>query len=175
MQQEYKVRNIPVNTADNRAVDNINKMVSDIKTEMKITDDVPPSPQDTPAEASKKEETPLENKAHNDDYDDRYPVNAAGERTIYTGATAVSYELRGRRHASMPVPVYKCRGAGKVVVDIVVNGNGYVLKAEVNKSKSNTEDPCIVEAAGHDAERTRFDTSSLAKQQGSITYIFRAQ
>jgi hypothetical protein len=170
LSQEYSVRNIPVNTAEARAVENIEKMIRDVKTEMNISD---PPPQDTPDESVPKEEKLLENEARI--YDDKYPVNAAGERTIYKGATTVSYELTGRRHISMPPPVYKCRSGGKITVDITVNGNGYVLAAEINKSKSDSEDPCIVEAAKRDAERSRFNTSSLQRQQGSITYIFQAQ
>jgi len=170
LNQEYSVRNIPVNTAEVRAQENIEKMIRDVKTEMNITD---PPPQDTPHEPAPKEEKALENEARI--YDDKYPVNAAGERTIYKGTTTVSYELTGRRHTWMPAPVYKCRSGGKIVVDITVNGNGYVLVAEINKSKSDSEDSCIVDAAKKDAERSRFNTASQERQKGSITYIFQAQ
>jgi hypothetical protein len=169
--QESTLRNIPVNTAEERAVENIEKMVRDIKTEVNFTE-LPP-PRDTPEEIATKEERMLANEVRI--YDDKYPVNTAGERIIYKGQTTVSYDLIGRRHAFMPQPVYKCRSGGKIVVDIVVNGNGYVLTAEINKSKSDSEDPCIIDAAKRDAERSRFNQSSLAKQQGSITYIFQAQ
>ena len=170
MRQQYNVSNVPVNTADQRAVENIEKMVHDIKTEMNITD---PPPQDIPAETVPKENQLREDEVRN--YDDKYPMNAAGERTIYTGETMVSYELSGRRHAWMPAPVYKCRSGGKIVVDIVVNGNGYVLTAKINKSKSDSDDSCITGEALRDAERSRFNVSSLAKQEGSITYIFQEQ
>jgi len=171
MRQEYNVSNIPVNTADARAVENIEKMIRDIKTEENITD--PPPPRDTPEETTPKEEQLFENEARI--YEDKYPLYNAGERTIYKGATTVSYELTGRRHRSMPAPVYKCHTGGTIVVDIVVNGNGYVISVEINKSKSNSEDPCLVEAARRDAERSRFNESPLARQQGTITYIFQAQ
>ena len=173
MQQEYNMqnmRNIPVNVAAERAAENIDQMVRDIKTEMNITD--PQPSQSTPEEAPK-EDRLLENEAQI--YENKYPANASGERTIYKGPTTVSYELSGRRHTWMPAPVYKCRAGGKIVVDIVVNNNGYVVSAEINKSKSNSEDTCIVEAAKHDAERSRFNESTLPRQQGSITYIFQAQ
>jgi len=170
MRQEYNVSNIPVNTADARAVENIEKMIRDIKTEENITD---PPPRDTPEEITRREDQLSENEARI--YEDKYPVNAAGERTIYKGATTVSYELSERRHTWMPAPVYKCLMGGIIVVDIVVNGNGYVLTAEISKNKSNSEDPCLVEAARRDAERSRFNTSSTARQQGTITYIFQAQ
>jgi uncharacterized membrane-anchored protein YhcB (DUF1043 family) len=172
MRQEYNVvRNIPVNQAEARAVENVEKMIRDIKTQENITD--PPPPKDTPAETVQKEDKQLKDEARI--YDDKYPVNTAGERTIYRGPTTVSYELIGRRHTSMPAPVYKCRTGGTIVVNIAVNGNGYVLTAEINKGRSNSEDPCLVEAAKRDAERSRFDQSSQARQQGSITYIFQAQ
>ena len=171
MRQEYHVPNIPVNTASERAVENIEKMVRDIKTEMNITD--PKPPQDTPEEIAPKEEKLLENEAKI--YNDQFPVNVAGERTIYTGHTTVSYELSGRRHISMPPPVYKCRSGGKIVVNIVVNNNGYVLTAEINRSKSDSEDSCLTETARRYAERSRFNESPQARQQGSITYIFQPQ
>ena len=170
LRQEYNIRNIPVNTADERAAQNIEKMIRDIKAEENITD---PPPQDTPAEIAPREEKMLENEVRI--YEDRYPVNSAGERTIYKGETTVSYELSGRRHTWIPTPVYKCHTGGKIVVDIVVNGNGYVVKTEINKSKSNSNDPCIVQDAIRYAERSRFNTSTQARQQGSITYIFQAQ
>ena len=169
LRNEYNIRNIPVNTADERAIQNIEKMIRDLKSEENITD----PPRDTPAEIVHKEEKTLENEARI--YDDKYPVNQAGERTIYKGETTVSYELSGRRHILMPQPVYKCRSGGKIVVDIVVNGNGYVLTAEINKNKSDSEDPCIVQDAKRYAERSRFSTSTQARQQGSITYIFQEQ
>jgi len=168
---EYNVHTIPVNTADRKALENIEKMMQDVKNELNITDRM--SPKDTPAEIAPQNDKSLENEARL--YDDKYPVDAAGERTIYKGQTTVSYELSGRRHAWMPAPVYKCKNGGTIVVKIVVNGNGYVLNAEIDKMKSNSEDNCLVEAARRDAERSRFNVSSQAKQQGSITYIFQSQ
>ncbi len=169
---EYSIRNIPVNVANERAVENIEKMVRDIKTEMNITD---PPPQQEQAEIIEQEKELLENEARI--YEDKFPANAAGERTVYKGPTTVSYELSGRRHMWMPAPVYKCQGQGKIVVDIVVNPRGYVISAEINKNKSESQDLCLIEAAKRDAERSRFNDSSSApaKQQGSITYIFIAQ
>jgi len=172
MQQEYNVmRNIPVNTAEERAAQNIEKMIRDIKMEENIKD-LPP-PKDTPEETTPPQEKLLENEARI--YEDRYPLNAAGERTIHTGATKVSFDLTGRRHTSLPPPVYKCRSGGTIVVNITVNNNGYVVVAEINKSRSDSEDSCLVDAAKRDAERSRFDQSQLARQQGTITYIFQPQ
>ena len=166
-QQEYnQIRNIPINRADERAMANVEKMVRDVKAELNIVD----RPQDKTSEKIPQEERVPENV-----FDDKFPVNAAGERTVYKGLTTVSYELSGRRHTWMPAPVYKCREGGTIVVNIIVNGNGYVLTAEIDKIKSNSDASCLVEAAKRDAERSRFDESALTRQQGSITYIFQAQ
>ena len=170
LQQQHSIRTIPVNVAEERAAQSIEKMIRDIKAEENITD---PPPQDTPEEIAAQEKQLRENEARI--YDDRFPVDNVGERTIYRGETTVSYDLAGRRHMSMPPPVYKCRIAGKIVVNIAVNGNGYVIEAKINTSQSNSNDPCLVQAAQRDAERSRFDRSSLARQNGTITYIFQSQ
>jgi hypothetical protein len=171
MNEEYSVRNIPVNTAEKHAVENISKMVQDIKSEMNITDPPPAQPEDI----ARQEQELHENEARV--YDEKYPENAAGERTVYKGPTTVSYELNGRRHTWMPTPVYKCQGQGKIVIDIVVNPQGYVLVAEINKAGSDSQDPCLTAAAKRDAERSRFNhsSSSPSKQQGTISYMFMAQ
>ena len=161
------IRHIPVNVDDQRARESIDRMIREIKAEENIADP-PPSPQDVPA-------PPTEEDAPINTYDDRFPLDAAGGRTIYTGATTVSYELEGRRHTHMPAPVYTCRAGGTIVVDITVNGNGYVVSAQINRSRSNSQDPCLVSNARRDAERSRFNRSNTAQQQGTITYIFQAQ
>jgi len=166
-QQEYnQIRNIPINRADERAMANVEKMVRDVKAELNIVD----RPQDKTSEKIPQEERVPENV-----FDDKFPVNAAGERIVYKGLTTVSYELSGRRHTWMPAPVYKCREGGTIVVNIIVNGNGYVLTADIDRIKSNSDASCLVEAAKRDAVRSRFDESALTRQQGSITYIFQAQ
>jgi hypothetical protein len=173
LNREYSIRNVPINVANERAVENIEKMVRDIKTEMNITD---PKPlHDRPEEIFREEDKTPENEARI--YEDKFPLNEAGERTVYRGPTTVSYDLADRRHSWMPVPAYKCRGRGKIVVDIVVNRRGYVITAGINKAGSDSEDPCLLEAAKRDAERSRFNASESApeKQRGSITYIFIAQ
>ncbi|MDR2848155.1 MAG: hypothetical protein LBV39_03520 [Bacteroidales bacterium] len=167
MNEQYNIRNVPVNTAEKRAVENIEQMVKDIKTEMNIVD--PPPPSDDAAQEKEEKAARI--------YDEKYPENAMGERTIYKGPTTVSYELTDRRHTWMPVPVYKCQGHGKIVLNVVVNRKGYVIQAEINKTLSDSQDPCLADAAKRDAERSRFNEapSAPAQQQGSITYNFVAQ
>jgi len=75
----------------------------------------------------------------------------------------------------MQAPVYRCLVGGTIVVNIIVNGNGYVIDARIDKNKSNSEDACLVSEAKRYAERARFNQSTQARQQGTITYIFQAQ
>jgi len=166
-QQEYNaMRNIPVNRADERALANVEKMINEVKTELNIVD--------RPAQDNTGN-IPQEERVPENIFEEKFPANAAGERTVYKGQTTVSYELSGRRHTWMPVPAYKCREGGKIVVNIVVNGNGYVVTAEIDRIKSNSDASCLVNAAKRDAERSRFNESTTARQQGSITYIFLPQ
>ena len=170
-----RVRDIPVNVAraENRAVENISKMVEDIKSELNVKDLKLTDPEDTPPPPEEETTSPEEARI----YDDKYPLDASGERTVYDGPTHVSYRLEGRTHTRMRVPAYKCRGAGRIVVDIVVNPRGYVVSAVVNKALSDTEEPCFVDAARSEAEKSRFNADSKApeRQAGTITYLFEAQ
>ena len=166
-QQEYnEIRSIPVNRADERAIANVEKMVRDVKNELNIVD----RPRDKTSE-----NIPQEDRVPENVFDEKFPTNAAGERTVFKGQTTVSYELIDRRHTWMPVPSYKCREGGKIVVNIVVNGNGYVVSSEIDRIKSNSDASCLINAAKRDAERSRFNESTTTRQQGSITYIFLPQ
>jgi hypothetical protein len=51
------------------------------------------------------------------------------------------------------------------------------LSAAINRTSSDSQDPCLTDAAKRDAERSRFNSAPDAppKQTGSITYIFVAQ
>ena len=174
-EERSAVRDIPVNVsrAESRAVENISRMVEDIKSELNVKDMKLTDPEDTPPEAEEEQLTKDEVRI----FDEKFPLDASGARTVYSGASHVSYVLEGRTHTRMRVPAYKCRGAGKVVVDVVVNQRGYVVSAVVNKLLSGTEEPCFVDAARSEAEKSRFNADSKApeRQSGVITYLFEAQ
>lgn len=99
---------------------------------------------------------------------------AQGEN--YSGPSVVSYLLEGRQALSMPIPAYKCRGGGDVVVLITVDKMGYVVGAEVDKKKSST-DSCVQEAACEAAMKAKFTTSPTGafSQKGNIVYRFVPQ
>jgi hypothetical protein len=95
----------------------------------------------------------------------------------YQGPTRIYYDLKERNHMYLPIPIYKCQGAGKVVLLIEVNQKGEVEKASVITSESTTSDPCLVETAVKSAVISRFNADNRAQkiQTGTLSYHFVAQ
>lgn len=111
--------------------------------------------------------------------DERQPEQRTEVRDArVSGGVTVSFSLADPvRHAvRLPVPAYKCAGGGRVVVEVVVSRNGDVLSANVDKSRS-TSDDCMISAALEMALRARFnvDASAPSRHSGTITYAFVPQ
>jgi hypothetical protein len=94
----------------------------------------------------------------------------------YKGASVMTFTLAGRREMYLPVPVYKCLQGGDVCVQIEVNQNGYVVKANVVLAISAI-DECLQTTAVNAAKLSRFnaDASAPKLQSGTIIYQFVAQ
>ncbi|MDR5591606.1 energy transducer TonB [Christiangramia sp. SM2212] len=89
--------------------------------------------------------------------------------------SSISFSLKGRRAVKIPNPVYTCDTAGKIVINITVDANGYVLDSSVNKGSSTSTNECLTERALEYSAGARF--SKLAgkdSQIGTITYHFRS-
>lgn len=95
----------------------------------------------------------------------------------YKGPTRIYYDLAGRTHTYLPLPIYLCKGSGKVVLSIEVNQNGIVEKASVIESEGTTNDQCLIESAMNTALMSRFnsDINSPKIQKGTLSYHFVAQ
>lgn len=95
----------------------------------------------------------------------------------YTGPTTITYDLPGRNHLRLPVPVYKCPGGGIVEVKISVNQEGKVIGADINREPENFNDRCIFQMALEAALASRFNEKSDAPpvQEGTITFHFQRQ
>lgn len=95
----------------------------------------------------------------------------------YSGPSSVYYSLEGRHKIYLPIPVFKCEGEGKIVVQIVVNRSGKVINANVLEKKSDVKDECLFEAAIGASYKTKFNISSSSpiQQKGSITFHFVRQ
>jgi hypothetical protein len=80
-------------------------------------------------------------------------------------------------HVYLPIPIYKCQGAGQITLAIVVDRSGNVLKAEPASKLSSTKDPCLIETAVEHAFKSRFnaDQSAPEKQAGFLTFVFVSQ
>ena len=96
--------------------------------------------------------------------------------TVYSGPSVVSYYLEGRKASHLPIPAYRCMGAGQVTVLITVDPGGTVIAAKVDESVSST-DGCLRSFAIRAARLSKFSAKAdaPAKQIGNIVYEFVAQ
>lgn len=94
----------------------------------------------------------------------------------YIGPSVLSYQLEGRKGSYLPIPAYKCIGAGEVTVIVTVNPNGDVVGAKI-QDEISSEDKCLREYALKAASLSRFSKKSdaPARQLGNIVYQFIAQ
>ena len=94
----------------------------------------------------------------------------------YSGPSVVSWELEGRKASRLPIPAYRCMGAGMVTVIISVDPQGNVINAKVEDALSSP-DGCLRNFAIRAARLSKFSASSSAppKQIGNIVYQFIAQ
>lgn len=85
-----------------------------------------------------------------------------------------SYSLDGRSGLSLPKPNYPGNEEGIVVVQVTVDKNGTVTKAEPGVKGSNTANPELIAAAKKAALSAKFNTDNNAPafQVGTITYRF---
>ena len=95
---------------------------------------------------------------------------------VYSGPSVISYYLEGRKASKLPIPAYRCMGAGQVTVLITVNPSGAVIGAKVDESVSS-KDGCLRAFAIRAARLSKFSAKAdaPAKQSGNIGYEFIAQ
>jgi hypothetical protein len=109
--------------------------------------------------------------------EDNKPTTSQEMAANYSGPTRIYYNLPGRVHTYLPIPIYKCEGSGKVVLRIEVNTRGTVTSAKIITSESTTNDPCLTETAVNSALVSRFnsDLNGPKTEEGTLTYLFVAQ
>lgn len=89
--------------------------------------------------------------------------------------SSISFSLKGRRAVRIPNPVYTCDTAGKVVVNITVDANGYVIDTSINKGSSTSSNECLTDRALEYSAGARFSKlEGRDSQPGTITYYFRS-
>ncbi|HLN21933.1 MAG TPA: hypothetical protein VK213_12645 [Bacteroidales bacterium] len=95
----------------------------------------------------------------------------------YQGPTRIYYDVPGRNHTYLPLPIYMCEGAGKVTLSIEITQKGDVTDADVIPAESTTTDQCLIETAVATALISKFnpDVNAPRLQRGKLTYHFVAQ
>jgi hypothetical protein len=118
----------------------------------------------------------LEKKEENKKENDK-PKDSQEMAANFNGPTRIYYNLPGRTHTFLPIPIYKCEGSGKATLTIEVNPKGIVLSAKIIVTESTTTDPCLIETAIKSALISRFnpDINAQKIQTGTLTYHFVAQ
>ena len=98
------------------------------------------------------------------------------KQETYSGPSVLSWSLDGRKATHLPIPAYRCIGAGDVTVIITVNTQGTVVDAKVDDGASS-KDGCLRGFATRAARLSKFNASTTApaRQMGTITYLFIAQ
>jgi hypothetical protein len=95
----------------------------------------------------------------------------------FKGNVTAMYELTQRRDEKLAIPAYICKGSGTVKVNIIVDREGLVIEAVIDKKGSSYKESCIGENALLYAKKCRFSISTVAPemQNGWIMYTFIAQ
>ena len=98
------------------------------------------------------------------------------KQEAYSGPSVLSWSLDGRKASRLPIPAYRCVGAGEVTVIITVNNQGTVVDAKIDDGASSG-DGCLRSFATRAARLSKFNASMTApaRQMGTITYLFVAQ
>lgn len=87
------------------------------------------------------------------------------------------YELGSGRKVGpggLPMPIYNVQDEGRVVVTIVVDPQGRVIRTSINNKRTKTVNPTLRDAAEDAARKARFNTiNGVDNQSGTITYYFK--
>ena len=157
------VRNVAVNSGalkDDRGTDaeELYKEAERLARELKDGQEQPQEVDEVAVEPIKKEDPKKE------------------EAKPYSGPSVLSWSLDGRKATRLPIPAYRCYGAGEVTVIITVNNQGDVVNAKVDE-KLSAQDGCLRTFAVRAARLSKFNASASApaRQMGTITYAFIAQ
>ncbi len=97
-----------------------------------------------------------------------------GEGFAGVGQGGVEFSLTGRKANYLPLPEYTAQAQGRVVVTIIVNRQGQVVRATAGARGTTTSNQTLWRLAEDAARRARFDVATNApeEQTGTITYNF---
>lgn len=94
-----------------------------------------------------------------------------------SGKDGVKFELSGRSIKQIPKIEDNSKATGKVIVRIVVDRDGNVIKASPGQVGSTTTDPTLLQKAKEGALRAKFTVKEDADEEqfGTMTVYFRYQ
>lgn len=99
----------------------------------------------------------------------------ASQKSAIYDYSSISFSLKGRSAVKIPNPVYTCDTAGKIVINITVDANGYVIESSVNKGSSTSTNECLTDRALQYSAGARFSKlPGRNSQPGTITYYFKS-
>jgi TonB family protein len=93
----------------------------------------------------------------------------------YSGRVSASYNMKGRDALDQPLPTYRCKTLGTVVLMVTINQLGQVTDARIDEARSSA-DECLRAESQKYAMKWKFDYKGDSKKQdGTITFTFSAQ
>jgi len=93
----------------------------------------------------------------------------------YSGPVTASFNMKGRDPMENPIPTYRCKTNGVVVVLVTIDELGKVVDARIQEGSSSSN-TCLRDESVYYAKKWRFDySSSKRKQDGTITFTFNRQ
>ena len=93
----------------------------------------------------------------------------------YSGPVTASFNMKGRDPLENPIPTYRCKTNGVVVVAVSIDEMGKVIDAHIQEGSSSSNE-CLRAESEKYARKWRFDYSATKrKQDGTITFTFDAQ
>ena len=106
--------------------------------------------------------------------DNRQNASNNGASSSYQGAVTVEWKMAGRSVSQGPKPTYRCKQAGVVQVNVIIDDKGMVKQANIDPSSSIID--CLREESLSHAKRWKFNAElGKTNQQGTIVFRFAAQ
>lgn len=99
-----------------------------------------------------------------------------GSQQSYSGNVSAAFNVKGRDARQQPLPTYRCKSSGTVVIKVVVDQTGAVVETKIDEARSSMND-CLRSESEKYAAMWKFDynASAAKKQDGTITFTFSSQ
>lgn len=154
---------------------------SETETVEEVVEETPPTPSENLSNA-----LDAFNNSQNSSESNEGETNSPGNQGVIDGdpnspnhsgggnGNGMTYSLAGRSLVSTPTIKDNSQDQGKVVVDIVVDKFGQVIKATPGGRGSTTTSPILYKKAREAALKTKFNVRQdlIADQKGQMTFVF---